>query len=353
MHSILFFLNLIVFVLLLLTGYSYLFPPEKAIIFSLSGYAYPIIALVNLFFIIYWLFRFRWGLLISLSALFLTWNVQRAWFPIHFFDKTLPEQPVIKILTFNVMYFDYLKNPTEEGINPVISYIRDSGADIVCLQEAGETFVQHGLKQEKIKKALKAYPYKVTGAADGRYSVVCLSKYPVLRWERIPYPSLSNSSYWYDIRVGNQIIRLINNHLESNKLNPADKDQYAQVLTNVETREFSRLAQKLGGKVGAATITRAAQARAVADAIQASPYPVLVCGDFNDVPGSYVYKTIGRGLKDAWVEKGQGWGHTFHDYLFLFRIDYVFHQPSLRVLSIQRDKVNLSDHYPLIVTVEI
>ncbi len=330
-----------------------MFSPEKAIIFSLSGYAYPVLALVNLFFIFYWLFRFRWGLLVSLSAFILTWNVQRAWFPIHFFDKELPEQQSIKLLTFNVMYFDYHKKGTPEGISPVISYIRDSGADMVCLQEAGETFVLHGLKDEKINKALKAYPYRVTGASEGRYSVVCLSKYPVVKWQRIPYPSLSNSSYWYDIRVGNQMIRLINNHLESNKLNPADKDEYAQVITNVETREFSRLAQNLGGKVGAATMTRAVQARAVADAIQASPYPVIACGDFNDVPGSYVYKTIGRGMKDAWVEKGQGWGHTFHDHLFLFRIDYVFHQPSINVLKIQRDKVKISDHYPLIVTFKI
>ena len=41
-----------------------------------------------------------------------------------------------------------------------------------------------------------------------------------------------------------------------------------------------------------------------------SPYPIIVCGDFNDVPVSYAYETIGAGLQNAFVEKGS----EFHEH---------------------------------------
>ena len=58
-------------------------------------------------------------------------------------------------------------------------------------------------------------------------------------------------------------------------------------------------------------IRRAVQADFIKDEINQSPFPVIVCGDFNDVPNSYAYETISEGLQDAFVKKGMGISQNF------------------------------------------
>ncbi|MCX6308053.1 MAG: endonuclease/exonuclease/phosphatase family protein, partial [Bacteroidia bacterium] len=92
---------------------------------------------------------------------------------------------------------------------------------------------------------------------------------------------------------------------------------------------------------------------AVSKVVHESPYEVLVCGDFNDVPGSYTYRKIRSDILDSWVEKGNGWGHTFHENFFLFRIDYVLHTPGIRCVKANVDHVHYSDHFPVWANLEL
>ena len=69
---------------------------------------------------------------------------------------------------------------------------------------------------------------------------------------------------------------------------------------------------------------RNVQADSLREAIASSPYPVIVCGDFNDVPSSYAYTRVSRGLKDCFKEAGFGWGDSYQALWHLFRIDYMF-----------------------------
>ena len=48
----------------------------------------------------------------------------------------------------------------KEGKNPILSYLADSEADIICLQEYNSTKNKKYLTDEDIRKALKAYPYR-------------------------------------------------------------------------------------------------------------------------------------------------------------------------------------------------
>lgn len=56
------------------------------------------------------------------------------YFPFHDRVDDIPKENVLKVLTYNVMGFGY-KGHTEDAPNPIIRYIANSGADIVCLQE--------------------------------------------------------------------------------------------------------------------------------------------------------------------------------------------------------------------------
>lgn len=358
LHSVFLIANMGVFLLLLLTGYAYSLNPASSPILPLLCYAYPIVALVNLAFFIYWLLRLKWWLLISLAGFLLTIGTCRIWFPVNGGSEEISDantaSSTIKVMTLNVMYLDYVNDADGNVMHPIIEYIAQSDADIVCLQEVGSDFLHTRLKDRKTQKALKAYRHVMSGSSEGRYSVVCLSKYPVISQHRIDYKSQSNSSYRYDFQIDNKVVTVINNHLESNKLNRAEKDNYTNLITSGgESEELTKVAEIIGTKVGSATSIRAAQAKAVAEEIRTCGHPVIVCGDFNDVPGSYVYRTISKGLKDAWVERGKGWGNTFHENLFLFRIDYILHSDELQTVDIVREKVKISDHYPLIATLQL
>lgn len=353
LHSVLLTVNVGVVLLLLVTGFAYKLNPASSPILSLLCYAFPLVALVNVAFLFYWLLRFKLWLLISLAGLLLTIGSCRTWFPINT-TTTVEHQKTVKIMTFNVMYFDFVNDSETNGLHPIIDYIAQSDADIVCLQEVGTDFLNTRLKEKKTKKALKAYRYVLSGSSEGRYSVVCLSRYPVISRRRIDYESQSNSSYRYDFRIDDKTVTVINNHLESNKLNSKEKTNYTNLITNGgESEDLTKVAELIGSKVGSATSIRASQARAVAEEVRACMNPVIICGDFNDVPGSYVYHTLADGLSDAWVERGMGWGNTFHENLFLFRIDYILHSPSLKTVEVKVDKVKISDHYPLIATLQL
>ena len=78
-------------------------------------------------------------------------------------------------------------------------------------------------------------------------------------------------------------------------------------------------------------------------------YPQIICGDFNDVPGSYVYNTVKGKLGDAFTSKGTGLGRTYRHIFPTLRIDYILYdKDALSVKGYERPNVDLSDHYPVI-----
>ena len=92
---------------------------------------------------------------------------------------------------------------------------------------------------------------------------------------------------------------------------------------------------------------RAHQAEEIQRHIDGSPYPVILCGDFNDTPLSYTYRQLSRKLTDSFIEKGRGIGNTYIGEFPSFRIDYVLHSPTLYTVGYIREDITLSDHYPI------
>ena len=98
--------------------------------------------------------------------------------------------------------------------------------------------------------------------------------------------------------------------------------------------------------------------------ITESTVPVLLAGDFNDIPSSWLYAQVSEHLDDTYRDKGFGMCHTYrggsehwlpfgHNWLPQFRIDMVFHSKEFRTLSYKRLKTSLSDHYPVITSLEL
>ncbi|SIQ08552.1 hypothetical protein SAMN05880574_10575 [Chryseobacterium sp. RU37D] len=83
--------------------------------------------------------------------------------------------------------------------------------------------------------------------------------------------------------------------------------------------------------------------------IDLSPYPEILDGDFNSVPNSYEYYSLGKDLQNAFLEAGNCSPSSFHDYKVPLRIDHIFRSKSIISLNYKVDNsVQLSDHYLVI-----
>ena len=129
-----------------------------------------------------------------------------------------------------------------------------------------------------------------------------------------------------------------------------EKEEY-EFIENIDQQDMENVknnSRSIIRKMKTAYLLRANQAQEIKEEINNSPYPVIVCGDMNDVPNSYAYQTIGKGLTDSYAEKGRGIGRTFKFLSATLRIDYIFHSKELSLNLIQVIRPALSDHYPVV-----
>lgn len=346
-------LNLIAVFFMLMTLIGSVLSPEEFIFPAYFSLVFPISIFINIAFVVFWIFSRKWYFLLSLSILLFSGSKINDTFPVHFGKtKTISSNNTFKILTYNTLMSGRLKKYTTKRPNMVMKYILDSDADIVCLQEFTVSKKKEFLTIEDIMHLFAKYPYKQIKyrliEKSNSHGIATFSKYPIINKKDIDYPSGFNLSIYSDILIKGKIIRLINNHLESNKITDNDralqlslKDKFSAENLKGVTLHFSR-------KLGIAYKLRAFQADAVAKVVAASPYSVIVCGDFNDVPVSYAYTTVKGNLKDAFAETGIGLGWTFNDRLYHFRIDYVLYDSkAFTPVLYKTDKVKYSDHYPV------
>jgi len=341
------FFNVAAVLMLLLSASAQFISPEKYHFSSYLAMAFLLLVFINVFFILFWVLRLKWHFLLSFLCLLLLYNNVRTSISI---IKTGNKKEVvgedIKIMTYNVMLFNYYKKDSK-----VLDYVANSDADIICLQEFGwHKNEKDFLSKEKIMTALKNYPYSHINIALDRkkaaYGIATFSKFPIINKGKIEYESKFNSSIYSDIKIGDDTIRVFNNHLESNRLTKEDKD-------NLTEKMDAETVSQMAGKLSIATAVRAKQAEAVASKVAESPYKVLVCGDFNDVPVSYVYRTISKNLSDSFVGSGSGLGLTYSDGLYRFRIDYILTDKKFSYYDYHINNIKYSDHYPVYCTVKM
>ncbi len=335
--------------LLLFAAYSPRLSPEDYPLLSCMGLTFPIFLAINAGFLFLWiaLRRYRSALL-PLATLLLCCVQIRTYLPVNFSASRPPEES-IKLLSYNVMGFG--DSTRTDGENPILTYLKHSGADILCLQEYVVAASSRHPSQKEVERQLAAYPYRcihTVGTAKSLTNrLACYSKFPILSSRILQPAGRHNGSVLYLLKVGNDTLTLINSHLESNKLTRADKEAYEDMLDSPGTlnSRFRLLLRKLAE----ASTIRSRQAHAVAHEVAASPYPyVIVCGDFNDTPVSYTHRVIARPLHDAFVRSGCGPGISYNRNKFYFRIDNILTSANLKAYRCIVDRsIKASDHYPI------
>ena len=342
--------NGLIAILLLFSAFSPYINPIYHPVLACAGMAFPAFLLANVLFLIFWLFIYRKYALLSLLTLIICFNAIRTYIPFNFRTKNIPEN-TYKLLSYNVMAFDGDKKHTSKSPNPILEYIQNSDADIICMQEFIMGEDKHHLLKKDVDKALKAYPYNtfVKVGRENSNGLACYSKYPIISARQLHYESMYNGSAIYELNINGDTVTIINNHLESNKLTYEDKAVYVEMIKSPEKEKISRGARLIISKLAEANAIRAKQAQFLAEQIDSlGSRRIIVCGDFNDTPISYTHRIISQNLDDAYIQSGNGLGISYNQNGFYFRIDNILISNNLQSYNCTVDNtIKDSDHYPI------
>ena len=363
-------LNILSLIALFFSCINVYIEPTQVWQLSFIGFGFPVILIVNFLFLLLWLAKRDFFVLLPLLGIILTWRFVEDTFPLNFKEPNVEKG--IKLMSWNVKSFDlYNWSKNKETRNRMMELIRHENPDLLCMQEfySNNQFFQNieflrdslgykyyhfppGIEIDKISNAPNQGSFWGNKSTHHQWGVATFSKYPIVYKGRIEFNnSLANDCIYTDFRIDGKQIRVYNVHFQSIYLGYED---YA-VIDSLEGRQRAswKSVRNILRKIRKAFAKRSWQANALASRIRNNDNVQILCGDFNDTPVSYTYHKAGGELNDAFVEKGWGFGTTFANRFSIFRIDYTLLDPRLKINSCKTIRKELSDHYPVITTFSI
>jgi endonuclease/exonuclease/phosphatase family metal-dependent hydrolase len=336
---------------------SYLAPyvhPNTFKLVPFFGLTYPVILICVIIALIYWAFmKSRWFFVVLLFLL-IGGNLHFRTLAITFSPEEAPKDaPLWRIMSYNVRLFDVYNESFEGKIqtrNAIIDYIHSENPDVICFQEF---FHQDPPTEFSTRDTLlsvldmkhyhERYSHKIRNRQN--FGICMMSKYPIIAKGDVMFEnfaSTDNYCIFADIVKGKDTLRIYNIHLQSIKLQQQDYELFGEENAQAGSKKstFSLLFEKLT----IAYPARAEQALRVVEHMESSPYPVVVCGDFNDTPMSYVYNQFNKTMIDSYRETSNGIGRTYVGKVPAGRIDYIFHTPNLKAQHFKIQGKAQSDH---------
>ncbi|MEO6818522.1 MAG: endonuclease/exonuclease/phosphatase family protein, partial [Ginsengibacter sp.] len=336
--------------------------PEKWWFFSLFTFLLPYLLFFLILFFLFWLLvKPAWSL-VSVVAVIISFHAVKSIFPLNFSSFSI-EKPTntFRVMSWNVEFFNILNHKEHpEKKDQMLELINQYNPDIACFQEvvAGENkgainYLPGILDTLKFKNYLYSYRIENNFDQEHHYGILVVSKFPILRKQTIVNnPNDYNSTYQFiDVLIGTDTVRVFNVHLQSLKFS-ADNKKYLDKGPDKNEKNYEESVNIID-KIKNGIIKRASQAFYLKDEMNHSPYPIILCGDFNDVPVSYAYETIGEGLQNAFVQKGSGISRTYNSISPTLRIDNIFADKFFTINQFDRIKVDLSDHFPIVADMKL
>ena len=282
--------------------------------------------------------------------------------PFRLSNEPINQGNTFKMVTFNSLHMrdtkdpqgvEWVPEPTPE-INRSLEFLINSGADFICLQELygfGQPEIAKKY-QKQIDDFLNIYPY--TSKDRGR-EVEFASKYP---FEQIDVKLGENVKYGscaaYKLKIDGHQLTVVNVHLPSYLLSEKERQIITEAKNQAGVKEsIKELEGTIYEKMRNAFIERAKVSQAIAEFAEKQEGNVIVCGDFNDVPGSWAYRNFTkRGFEDAYAQTGFGHLITYNEHMMWFHIDQILYRGEMVPLYVRKIRMDASDHYPLIAEFE-
>ena len=351
-------LNIILALFYLLASLAPYLNPHRWWPVSLLGLFFPFLFASLVLSILFWsLIKWKYALVFFIVLIF-GWNSLKVSFAFHMTRQFNYEKQsqALRVVSWNVARFVEIMKNNNKGSQTrlkMMELLKQQNADVLCLQEFHTSSERPGYYDNisYIQKQLNYPYYYFSFDEDGSklyYSSIVFSRLPIIDSGLIiyPRPSLPEVLLHIDVKLNQDTVRIFTSHMQSVQFK---KDDY-QRIDEIKNYEDSLVtnSRTIFSKLKRAIQYRSAQTVIVRNQIQSSPYPVIFCGDFNDIPNSYTYYKIRGDMQDAFLEKGFGIGRTFTALSPTLRIDYILASKQFSILQFNRVTKKYSDHYMLV-----
>ncbi|BAV09581.1 endonuclease/exonuclease/phosphatase family protein [Filimonas lacunae] len=324
------------------------------------GLMVPYLVILQVFLILFWLItKPRWSIL-PLLTLSIGYKQLQSLFATNLKSNfsNVKIEPRLRIVDWNVGSLVGLskgKDKQKMIRKQIADAILNLEPDIICLQEFNHSYTQ-GRQADNIGLLVKEYPhyffsedYK-KGNGFFLYGSIIFSRYPIIHTGKIQYPGKRAESLIYaDIVKGKDTVRLFTTHLQSFRFSTADYQDIDKIQQ--QDKELFDASRNIFKKMKVAFTRRGIQANIVRETLDDSPYPSIICGDFNDVPNSYTYFHIRDNWQDAFLQKDFGIGRTYIALAPTLRIDYILPDEHFNIHQFDMVDEDLSDHLLLVADV--
>jgi len=331
---------------------------------ALPGLIFPILFFVLLFLALMWALLKSRMVWICLVTLILGIQQITSVFSFHFPQKFLYEKNAntLRVFQWNVMAWDQgnEQENIEQGghaLRPfMMQEVKDKKPDVLCFEEFFESKDSSVFGSNIHLLSQIGFPYyyfpNKNEQTETQAGLAIFSKYPIIDTAAFSLNLNGKGAQliYADIKVQEKKIRIFTTHLIPIQFANWENRRVLNQEIYGEARSGSY--RNIFKKVIRGYEIRYYQSQLAGSKIAESPYPAVVCGDFNDVPNSATYFNIKGNLQDAFLKKGSGTGRTTRASFGLIsptlRIDYILASRDFKVKQFEISHVPYSDHFPLI-----
>jgi endonuclease/exonuclease/phosphatase family metal-dependent hydrolase len=279
----------------------------------------------------YWLVQLKKRLLFSLLVLLFAHFHFNSFFEFSTENDNETYNNALSVLSYNVRLFNaYEKNPKINVSQFFTKLIKEQNPDVL--------FVQEYFHENEI--SFSDYPFNFIHYNDskGKFGHALFSKFPIINTGAFDFEDSNNNTLFADIIIRNDTIRVYNLHLQSLGIEPS--------VSSLQNGDKERLRKRLTRTFK----KQQSQSDMVIQHKSRSPFPVLMCGDFNNTSFSYVYRKLKSEMRDAFVEKGSGIGTTYMFDFYPMRLDYIMTSNDFDIVEFKTHHSSFSDHFPISAT---
>lgn len=290
---------------------------------------------LNTFLLIYYVSGFKrnalfplFTLLLGLPFIFISFSVSSS-------DQA---EKTFSILSFNSKLFRE-EDTYDEFSEEMIDWVINDSSSIKCIQEFCTNPKWPGLDVYGEIERSGYNGYSFASKTIHNQGLAIFTKFPIVNSGTLFQRKLTvNNIIFADIKINEDTLRVYNCHLSSMNI----------ILYEYKSlKEPKSKAKKLISKLREGGISRSKEIDVLLAHASQSPHPVLICGDFNEIPYSFNYFRFKELYSNSFEEAGNGFGFTLNNALFFLRIDHQFYGNGIEAKRYEVDKsMRISDHFP-------